>query len=323
MELSIYFSKLDYIRNIEEVLHPIDYRNIPTPIMDALFGEINSSEYYNNLVTLEYLQNSFPQEIKFSRLYFGQEFCQYLVPDLEEIRKAYYFSQQLDWDFTYVTGYLTDEGIEKIEKHLEFLAKEGKDIEVVVNDWGVLYLLHREFPSLHPVLGRLLIKQKRLGRFANTSPPINMNEIDASKEEIGQNQRRVLKKLNLSLPIYREELKRLGIKRIEVDIVPQGVDLEPKWGFSVSCYYPWTYLTCGRNCSTAAIDDPIREYVVVNDPCPKLCQTFNRTADVKQFPVLILQRGNTVFAFSHPYAKPYLKGDIPIDRLIFEPYIPI
>ena len=324
MELALYFSDVNYVENIEDVLHPVDYHNIPVPIMDILFGDVNFIEYYNHLIVLEHLQTYLSEGMEFSRLYFGQEFCEYLIPTLDELKKAYYFSMQLGWNFTYVTGYLTDKGIEKTKENLEFLARENRGIEVVVNDWGMLSIVNREFPQLQPVLGRMLIKQKRLARFANGRPPINMRGIDVSVDEIAQNQKEALKDLNLSIGSYRKELKSLGIRRVELDIVPQGVNLNPRaWGFSFSCYYPWTYLTCGRNCSTAAVNDPVREYVVVDEPCSKPCRTLNRSADIKESPVPIVQRGNTVFAFTHSYANPYLRGGISIDRLIFEPYIPL
>lgn len=330
MELSIYFSNLNRLENIEEALYPIKRGELSPFINDALFGKSNfleSLEYYNNLVSLENLQTYLSQEIKFSRVYFGQEFCEYLIPTLDELSKAYYISQQLGWDFTYVTGYLTNQGIEKVRKNLGFLISKGKAIEVVVNDWGLLAVINREFSGLRPVLGRLLIKQKRLERFPFASPPINMQGIDTSFEEVARNQRGALRRLNLSIANYREELKRLGVERIEVDIVPQGVDVEPhSWHILISCYYPWAYVTGGRNCSTAAIDNSIREYVVIDELCLRPCQRLNRASYVNQFfvfPTPILQRGNAVFAFTHDYARPYVTGEIPIDRLIFQPYIPI
>lgn len=324
MEFALYFSNPEHLEHIDETLHPIDCGNIPVTIMDALFGDINTMEYYKNLEVLNYLQKEFKGELRFSRLYFGQETCEYLIPELEELKRAYYISRQLGWDFTYVTGYVTDKGLEKAGKNLEFLVKEGGDTEVVVNDWGVLSFLHREFAELKPVLGRLLIKQKRLARFAFSRPPINMARIDVSMEEIAKNQGRVLRGLNISIKSYREELKSLGIERVEVDIVPQGVDIDPQgWGLRVSFYFPWAYITAGRNCSTAGIIEPEREYVVVGEGCPRLCRKINRASNLDQFATPIIQRGNAVFAYTQGYAYPYLKGEIPVDRLIFQPYIPI
>lgn len=324
MEFSVYFSNFAHLAHIEDALHPIDYHKQPLQIMQLLFGSVNTGEYYNNLVTLEYLGTKVTGELKFSRLYFGQEFCEYLIPTLDEVNKAYYISRQLGWDFTYVAGFSTDTGIEKIRKNLEFLNHENQDIEVTVNDWGLVNIIHSEFPALRPILGRLLVKQMRLARFPSTQPPFNMKGLDASMVDIAQNQKRMLRRLNLSIEAYREELIRLGIKRAEIDIVPQGVEIDPlNWNISFSTYYPWAYVTGSRNCSTAAIDDPRREYVVVDKPCSRACRRFNRTSNVDQFRTNILQRGNTVFAFTYEFAGPYLNREIPVDRLVFEPYIPI
>ncbi len=324
MELAVYFPNIDSLDNIEETLRLIDYRDKPFRIIQAFFGDVDCSEYYSHLTALEHLKSNVSENLEFSRLYFGQEFCEYLIPSLGELQKAYYFSQQLGWDFTYVTGYLTEHGLEKTKENLEFLSKEGKDIEVVANEWGLLSVLHKTYPSLKPVLGRMLIKQKRMARFTSSAFPINMRGIDVPIEEIGKNQQSALRNLNLSIPVYREELKRLGVERAELDIVPQGVNLEPKlWGIAFSCYYPWAYVTCGRNCSTAATVDSAREYVVVDKPCPRPCRKINRSSNAGQFNTFIFQRGNGVFAFANKYARPYLEGEVPVDRLIFEPYIPI
>jgi len=324
MEFALYLSNIDYVKNIDEVLRPVDYHNVPSSMIDTLFSDINSIEYYKHIVSLEYLQTHLMKNKGFSRLYFGQETCDYLISSLDELRKAYHISQQLGWDFTYVTGYVTDSGLEKTRRNLQFLERKGKNIEVVVNDFGVLSVMHKEFSSLQPVLGRLLVKQKRLARFSNIALPINMKRINVSIDEIAKNQKRILRELNFSIPSYRKELKRLGIRRVELDIVPQGVDIEPdNWGISFSCYYPWTYITSARTCATAAVNNLAQEYMVVSEPCPMICRKLNRSADLRQLPIAVLQRGNAIFAFTHKYAQPYLGKDIPINRLIFEPYIPI
>ncbi len=324
MEFAFYLSTISDFKKIADILCPVDCTKASAEIIQAFFGDIYQREHYGNLIGLETLQRSMLKNEKFSRLYFGQEFCEFLIPNLEELKKAYYISRQLDWDFSYTTGCLTENSIEKVKKNLDFLAQEKKEIEVVVNDIGLLSLIAEEFTSLRPVLGRLLIKQKRLDSYSSSLRQINMEGIDNSYEKIVNNQTESLKTLNLSISGYRQELKKLGINRVDIDIVSQGVYLEPEaWNISFSCYYPWAYITGGRTCPTAAIADPIREFVVVDKSCSKLCREMNRSVSDSQFFKPVVQRGNTVFIFVNDYSSPYLSGDIPVDRIIFEPVIPI
>jgi hypothetical protein len=162
-----------------------------------------------------------------------------------------------------------------------------------------------------------------MARFTQSTPPLNMRGIESPEAAILGRQVSSLRRLNLSIPEYRSRLTDLGVKRFDLDIVPQGVELPPDaWGFGVSCYYPWGYVTGSRNCQTAGMVDPERSYVVGSTPCPAPCRTMNRGAKVLHFPQPPVQRGNSVFIYHGPYATPYWNGDIPIDRIVFEPWIP-
>ena len=327
MQVAVYFTSVERLLAIEDVLRVVDCRDIPSHLARALFlEEIGTREYRADAVALAWFDSFTAEGDEVSRLYFGQEFCEYLVPRVSELEKALYFSRQLGWDFTYVTGCLTNAGLARVKQNLEFLSREAEGAEVVVNDWGVLSVVAEGFPGLRPVLGRLLVKQKRLARYASQGAalPVNMDEISSSEEDIRDNQLRVYRGLSLANARYREELARLRVERVDLDIVPQGVDLPADtWGLGVGCYFPWAYVAGGRNCMTAATADPQREFAVLDTPCPRPCRALNRWAMVPRPDLVLHQRGNSVFAFTSTYAQPYLQGDIPVDRIVFEPYIPI
>jgi hypothetical protein len=197
-------------------------------------------------------------------------------------------------------------------------------VEVVANDWGVLTRLHRDFPGLVPVLGRLMIRQQRLARFYSGPPPFCTSRIQAPEAVVRQGQLEAVKGSNLDNPDFRRLLAGLGVKRLDVDIVPQGLNVPAdRWGFGLSCYFPWSYVTGGRNCWTAALADPVRAMVIDDAPCPQLCRQLNRAAKLRQSPDEIVMRGNTVFVRNTKVAVPYLNEQIPVDRLVVEPYIPL
>ena len=325
MELAVYFANLDDLLDIEEVLHPLDATRIPDFLKAVVFpDDASSEEYQYHLTAVGWLNERLSEGEQVSRLYFGHEFCEYLIPGPEEVEQAFFFAQQLGWAFTYVTGYVTEAGLHRIAQNIKLLAGMEQATEVVVNDWGVLALMRREYPQIQPVLGRLLTKQMRMGRYTRSLPPVDLHDIETPGEEIARNQVSVFRALNLSIPEYRAQLKRLGVQRLDLDIAPQSVELPADgWGLAFSCYYPWGYVTGGRNCLTAGMADPAREFVVLDTPCPRPCRRFNRAAFTHNFADATIQRGNTVFLYHGDDARPYLLAELPISRIVFEPYIPI
>ena len=274
MELALYLSKPDDLLHLEQGLRRLDYWDAPKFIFEIIFGDDTSPlEYLGNLAAAEWLENYLAAGHEFGRLYYGQEFCEYLIPSCDDLEKALSCAREMGLDFTYVTGYVTDAALAVIRRNLAWLVEHAADSEVVVNDWGVLALLAEDFPELTPVLGRLQIKQQRMARYTTTPPPVNLRGIDTPEAEIRTRQYAALQQLNLSIPEYRQRLQSLRVERFDLDIVPQGVDIPPDaWGFGVSCYYPWGYVTGSRNCYTAGVLDPARNYVVTGSPCPAPCR---------------------------------------------------
>jgi hypothetical protein len=327
MELAIYFSELERLLAIDEALRPIDPDKIINSIDTVLFGDdVSNKEYYGNLISLKWLDLITREGLEFSRLYFGQEFCEHLIPAADEVEQAYFFARQLGWEFSYVTGYVTAAGLQKTRENLACLAGHGHVGEVVVNDWGVLRMLRREFPRMQPILGRLLSKQKRLARFntPTTPPPVFMAGIEASEESIRRNQIGAYRDISLANPVFRAFLRAQGIVGADLDIVPAGVRApEQGWGMPLGFYFPWGYVAGGRNCPTAGVVEPRRAHVAVDGACPRFCRRFNLSRPLAHYPEMTLQRGNALFVFHGEYASPWFDGNVSYDRLIFQPYIPL
>ncbi len=328
MEFCLYITNLKLLADVEELFQPLDWQDMPAALKSTVFDNPNAADYIGHLIALERLASLGLNEDAVSRLYFGQEFCEHLVPDPETVVQALFMARQMGWDFTYVTGNAVDFTLDRIAANIEALnAASGGDhaIEVVVNDWGVLRRLRKQYPTVKPVLGRLLTKQKRLGRFPEHMPTPNMEEIDADADAILRNQMRAWQALNLTVQSWRRLLHQQGIERIDLDMVPQGVDLMPEtWGFAFGAYYPWSYLTAARNCPTAGLADPVRHHVPLDTPCPRLCRRANANlANLAHDPAPIIQRGTVVMTLNDVFAQPYLTGGIPVDRVVFEPFVPL
>ncbi|MEG6511990.1 hypothetical protein V6C32_08680 [Desulforamulus ruminis] len=174
---------------------------------------------------------------RLNRLYFGQEFCERAIPTPGELREAMQRAREHKLDFTLVTPYITEKGLSKLEILFKELAAVHPAGEVVVNDWGVLYLLNKRFPTLTPILGRLMnkiLRDPRINRFI--------------KEE-NSNQMQPFRNSSLSEPYMQKLLKGLNVTRIELDHTFQGFppDLE-RWGYQLSLYIPYGCITSGRAC---------------------------------------------------------------------------
>lgn len=261
--------------------------------------------------------------VAFSRIYFGNEFCQHLIPTASLLARVYSAARAKGLAFTLLTPYVTDEGIEQLTPLFAFLAAQEERSEVVVNDWGVLRLLRREFPNLTPVLGRLLNKMLRdpLAAAYYCLHPFTPEPALAA-----------LRRSNLTIPAYQAFLKQHGIGMVEVDNVVQGIDMDfSALGVAAALHVPYGFVTTGRICLFASLNKPKAEKFTVSTTCSKECQRHHAecSCDGSPFegnPFVLLHRGNTVFcAQGEGHLRPALlraeaRG---IERIAYQPEIPM
>ena len=331
LELAIYFPNMKRLNEMEDALRYVNIQKVQSGLAAVMFPmDPNQAEYVANTNALSWLDKLFQEGLEFTRLYFGQEFCQNLIPGPNEVEQSYYYSKQLGWNYTYVTGgYLTNAGMEKVRKNLDKLKEigaEAEGAEVVFNDWGVLRILRRDYPGFKPVLGRILNKQTRLNMFvyAPNELPTLYTDIQTPKEEVQKNQVAAYADISLNNPEYVERLHEMGVENVDMDIVPQGTKRpEDGWGMTLGYYYPWGFIATGRNCPTSGTTNPYRAYQVTEEPCPRPCQKYNCSPAIPPLDIPIIQRGTALMIFHTEYSEPYFEGKIPYERLIFEPYIPL
>ncbi|MBR6056814.1 MAG: hypothetical protein K5787_12515 [Lentisphaeria bacterium] len=330
MELAIYFSNLKRLEQMDDALRYIDTKNISTYLFGVIFSlNPNLYEYSVNLNSLTWVQSIQEAGYDFSRLYFGQEFCQNLIPSPDELEQAYYIAMQLGWHFTYVTnGYLTEEGNDKIRANIERLKQIEAQVEIVVNDWGVLNIIQNEYQPLlgHLILGRILNKQTRLNLFSHQGqmPPVHMSSIDTPEKDIRIAQLGAFRDISLSNPDYLPAVKQWGFTGVDLDMTPQAVTRpDDGWGLFLGFYFPWNFIATARNCPTAGVADPQRTFVMTDKPCGRACQVYNCSNHLLQYDQAIVQRGPTLFCSAADFLDEYFTGKIPYERLIYEPYLPI
>jgi hypothetical protein len=226
-------------------------------------------------------------EINFARCAFGNEFCEHLIPSTAAFESALGAARSRGLAFTFLTPYVSNEGLAALRPLFELLSLQCGG-EVVFNDWGVLNLLRREFPSLTPSQGRLLNKSLRDPRvttvYANAPAPAPALS--------------VLQRSNLDCESYTDLLSRLGVSAVEMDNLPQGNDLSfAGSGMNVSVYLPFGFISTSRICMAAGLHYRKRDKFQPGAQCRHECQTH------------LLEYAYTNSPFGNRDQKFYLKGN--------------
>lgn len=246
---------------------------------------------------------------KYTRLYFGIEFCQNLIHTTEDLDYVINFVKKNNIELSFVTPYVTDEGMNKLEPLLELLNEKLPGSEVIINDFGTLELMQEKKLKLKPVLGRLLTKQKRGPRIINIMDKLPKTAIEH------------FRKSNADIPIIREFLIRNGFDRVELDNLLQGIEEDfSKSQLKASLYYPYNYVTTSRYCLTSILD---RENIIPGIyTCKRECYKYGVfKLTNKNMPVPLLLKGNTQFFENKKLPKDLEEKGI--NRLVYQPELPI
>ena len=258
--------------------------------------------YISNLSGLKYFQEDF------NRIYFGQEFCERLLPERNELEKVCAFSEKEGAPLTLVTPYVTDKGLLKLEMLIEYFAEKMPKAEVVFNDWGVFQFIEEKHLDVNLVLGRLLNKQKRGPRIANII------------DQVPKETRDYYKGASLDVSVTAGFLKKKNIFRVEFDNLLQGLDMSGlDKEIKRSLYLPYLFISTTRFCLTANCD--VGDTGVGVMPCHHECQkyTFNLNNPVMKTP--LIRKGNTVFVVNEDIPDVVSKGEV--DRIVIQPEIPL
>ena len=246
----------------------------------------------------------------FTRLYFGIEFCERLLPTMQQLKKVLSVVKKGNLDFTFVTPYVTNKGLKLLEELLPAVAREVPQAEVVFNDWGVFHFLQEAQLPVTPVLGRLLTKLKRGPRI--------MNIIDQVPEETS----RYCRTTSLTVPEIRSFLTGNNIFRIELDNLLQGINLDDTGAdIHKSLYLPFACISTSRFCLTANCEDEAQKEYVGVFPCSKECRKYTFTLFNPVMTLPLVRKGNSIFFMND--AIPEVVTSRQIDRIVVQPEIPL
>ena len=236
--------------------------------------------YFSNN-TLSILNNKISS---LGRVYIGDEFCFNRLPNTHYIDNILNFIHKENIGLSFLTPILSDLNLNTLSSNLDYLYKYNPDTEIVINDWGLLFFLKENYPSFNLALGRLLDKGFK-------DPRLKSLDYDLPDEIYN-----LLNSSTFDDPSFQYFVSSLGVNRLESDIFPYKDHLiSSNLNLNISIYFPFTYITSGRNCLLSLNDANPKEYFVPIYRCSQPCKQFSINLFHNSFAFPVFQYGNTIF----------------------------
>lgn len=215
-------------------------------------------------------------ESRLSSVYLGSEFCEFLLPSAEILKRGIKLAELSGTRFALVTPLACDDVIDQLSTLLPLLPGDG---ELIVNDWGVASMARRKFPQLKLAAGRLLCKMIKDPRL-NSAVWTEMYPHGLAGES------------------FHRMLQALRIERIELDAPPYAV---PKvfagLELPAAVHAPFGYVSKGRMCKIGSLSLPTTQKFSSGRECRRECLSYAATTgrDGNSTDLETHQRGNTLF----------------------------
>lgn len=300
-ELDYEFYKY-YLQQKKEWMRKLNYPYWHTDIMDSLElavtldNDILYEKYLNNDIKSfkdYYFKENFADHHKLfqkdiSRIYIGNEFCHNLFPTLpmliDMMEKANEEDLQVTLCFTYMRECYIEKTKDIIDKVYNWCKENHMEIEVVVNDWGMLKLIEDKTNYIKVSLGVLLNKRKKDPRYIYNK---------------GYNTNKKIMALNsLNNSIFTKFLKDCKIERYEYENCGYRMFIAKG---NHSLHIPFYQTNTSQYCPLYAMcvnqDRGNQEFV---SDCPKYCEDY-----VFAYPkhLKMVGRYNSLFAFDGTLLK--------------------
>lgn len=218
-----------------------------------------------------------------TRIYYGSEFCEKRIDSIDRILDIAKYCKDRGYSFTFVTPPMTNAGLQKYQQTVLALVGEKLLSEIIVNDIGFLYWLHKKF-EVKLTLGRTFEKISHDGRIGSTE----------LKAFYGDNGISYAASSGVFSTPSQLLYQKLGVSRFDIDL--PNIPIEFSKNCHCSVYLPYSYLTSGRRCMIGSVDktNTIEE-------CSQLCRSYNQlmVKTINIFPKdkqqQLLRNGNTIY----------------------------
>jgi hypothetical protein len=249
-----------------------------------------------------------------NRVYLGSAYCHFLRWSKAELATALQTVQSANLNSTIVLDPQDDSSLKQSTRTIASLVDRFGSLEVEANDWGSLVSLGSTGAEV--VAGPLLFKMKRLPRLTAHTRPIGI-PTDMNVDVIRRRQLAEWSQFPADCAWAEQRLDALGIKRLEVEMVPQGIHFSDTGSRSISLHLPWTYITGGGSC-------PLLNTFTEKDVlcCTRNCRKTVIEAKFDSPTVPLRQFGHTVFAAMHGVLSAYC-NEKRISRWVISPVVPM
>lgn len=258
---------------------------------------VESAVFVEHRATLEELDDDY------DRVYFGNEFCDKRLPRPGAVRDVYDYCSANGLAMTLVTPIVTPTKTSEIAALFDELRPIAPDLELVFNDWGVYRMADERGIFEDLIAGRIFSGQKRGPSVSHLDGDSDV-DLQAEGRSARDGALDHFRKSVVNVPYARDHLVELGVDRVELDVLAQGLYDEPI-EFSTSIYYPWNFVSVRRWCqeSTSA---PV---------CDRNCDENLYVLDNRPaMPEKIYRKNNVIFTYN---------DDVPdadyLDRTVFMP----
>lgn len=248
------------------------------PVFDEISGKWDSPEEWGDRIPGP------------DRLYIGDEFCLNRLPQVSELEGMLDLAREKELSITFLTPVLTDTGLVSCNGLFDCLHQWESDVEVVVNDLGVLFYLKKRYPDFQLSMGRLFnkgFKDPRLSAdFETMKAVLNAASFEQSN--------------------MQSLARSLGVARLEQDLFPYADPGKLQaLGLDRSIYFPFGCVTTGRACFTAGLTGNPHTRFTYGGGCDMACTTGGVKLIHPDMDLTLLQMGNTIF---YPYTCQMIQG---------------
>jgi hypothetical protein len=300
-ELDYEFYKY-YLDQKKDWMLGLNYEDWNDSIMDSvelaitLDNDILYKEYMDKAIKVfknDYLKENFVVSHKLfkkdiTRLYIGNEFCHNLFPEVKQLMNMMQKAKEENLQITLCFTYMRDNYIEKtkdiLDKVYNWCIENNREIEIVVNDFGMLKLTQDKVDYFKLSLGVLLNKRKKDPRY------IYKKGYMENKKLMAEN--------SLNSSIYNKFLKDCNIERYEYENCGYKISIaEGSHSLHMPFYQTNTSQYCPLYAMCNSMDRGKQKLVTC---CPKYCKDY-----VFTYPkhLKMVGRYNSLFAFDDGLLK--------------------
>ncbi len=220
---------------------------------------------------------------------FGSDFCEWKIPSLAILKKAYRLVNDAGKNFTYVTPLVASKSLDKLEQQINFLAEEKK-MRIVVNDLGVLRLVKHHL-NLKPHLGRILIT------IPSRCPWPQITELQVD-ERVTNEIAKIFYQTSLNSELTLNILRNHGIQNFDVEWIPScfpHLTFPVDRGFTPSIHLHLILVVITRRCHTARL-------LGEKNPqeCSRPCYVNAFSLKQKTLDMTLFLHGNVAFRIIQP-----------------------